>query len=214
MRLNYIGNSDIREVLRADMIARGLSDPGRDLRWTRANSYELDVPNDVGAFLLSFGDFATDSELSFGENLIDAFGGRLLGVAELQWAQTTTAAGGSPATIFGAQVEIEATGKPIRVSWDGPSQNSTAGQGVQFFLYETIDEVATLIYTMFPFRGSSATGGAIQDANLAIALSMSRIRIPKRGLVVYNMKFARFTSGTGAVGAAPTLPATLSVTEL
>lgn len=209
MRLNYIGNSDIREVKRADMLARGLSDPGRDLIWTKANGYELDVPNDVAAFLLAFfGDFVTDDALDFGTTLNDAFGGRLAGVAELQFAQSNSTS--TLASLFGCQVEVEAVGRPFRVAFSIPSQNSTAGQGAQWIVQESLDggQSWTTVDSDFPFDGGSTA------ANLPIRRMLECTRIPPPGLVIYRLQFARFTSGVGTAGCSAVSPGTLSVTEL
>lgn len=206
MRVNYIGSDDFRIVRRTDMVSRGLSDPGQDLVWSKLNSYELDLPNDVAAFLLAYsGEFADDDSLSFGAAVREAFSGRLLGVAELQLAQTNATS--TMALIPGAQVEVECSGKPLRVAFDFPSSNSTTGQGGNYLMEESLDGVTfASINTALAFAGSIA--------NLVMLYSIMATRTPAAGLVVYRMKFARFTSGTVSCGSSTGIPATLSVTEL
>lgn len=209
MRVNYIGTSDVREVKRTTILALGLSDPGQDLIWNKANGYEREIPSDIGAYLLaSSGEFLTDEQMDFGEVLASSFGGRLLGIAELQFAQTNSTS--TLANLFGAQVEVEATGRPLRVAFSIASENSVAGQGAQWMVRESVDGGAnySIIDSDFPFDGGSTA------ANLPIRRMLESTRIPSPGLVIYNVQFARFTSGVGMAFASTTLPCTLSVTEL
>ena len=66
-RINYIGSANARVITRANLTGAGLPDPGVDLVWNKANSYELDVDNLTALFLIAQGDFLTDDALNFGE---------------------------------------------------------------------------------------------------------------------------------------------------
>lgn len=67
VRINYIGNSNVRIIKRADVLGHGLTDPLADLQWDRSNSYERDVSNDLAAFLIAQGDFQSDDGMNFGQ---------------------------------------------------------------------------------------------------------------------------------------------------
>lgn len=182
------------------MVNRGLSDPGQNMIWSKLNSYELDVPNDVAAFLLSNdGDFQSDDGLDFGEVINDAFGGRLLGVAELQ--QAFANATSTATTVPGFQIEVEAIGKPIKVDFSGLINNTATSQGTAVTLLED----GTAIGLAFPI--AAVVGQSMY-------LNMSATRIPQSGLHVYSVQIARYTSGTSSLLGGATLPATLTATEL
>lgn len=209
VRVNYIGDSTVRRIDRSVILGLGLSDPGRDLVWNRANGLELDVPNDVAAFLFAFaGEFVSDDNLNFGDAVNTAFSGRMLGAAEVQYFQTNSTSTLAP--LFGAQVEVESSGRLLEVKFSIPSQNSTPGQGAQWTVSESIDgAAATTIDIDFPFDGGSSA------ANLPIRRLLTTTRMPPpQKLVVYKVTFARFTAGVAAAGVAATIPATLSVVEL
>lgn len=201
LRINYLGSADRRVIERLDLMGRGLTDPGADLVWSRANSYEQVVPNDVGAFLLAQGEFATDDNLDYGDALADAIGGRLLGVAIVEYNVTTTASGASPIVIPGMQVEIEAAGRPLKVELSALFNNATAAQGCQVFLRED----GVNIQMGFPIQ---------QAAGIGEMLTTQVSRQPAAGLHIYSVHLGRFTSGTAGVVGAETIPATLMVTEL
>lgn len=71
MRLiNYVGEGDVREISRASIIAAGLPDPGVDLVWNHANGFELNVADQVAAYLLAADtSFQDDAGLDFGDLL-------------------------------------------------------------------------------------------------------------------------------------------------
>lgn len=52
MTIEYVGPADVRTVRRVDLVEAGLSDPGVDLTWNRANNYEVNVSDATGVWLM------------------------------------------------------------------------------------------------------------------------------------------------------------------
>lgn len=67
-RINYVGPADSRVIARATVIAAGLPDPGVDLVWSKMNSFELDLGDDVALWAVAADrHLVEDGGLDFGD---------------------------------------------------------------------------------------------------------------------------------------------------
>lgn len=205
--INYVGIADTRIVSRADVLAHGLPDPGRDLVWDKDNGYEITVYDAIAVWLMAQGDFEDEADDSFGEVFDSTH--EILGSASIQTSFTSTAASASPTWLPGAACSFEVKDRPVKVTWSGLWSNTTAGQGVQILLYR--DAAAAAI-----------TGGILDDnatpsnpgANIPTAVTRVITKTLTPGTHTYQLFFAKFLSGTATALGAANSPITLLVEQI
>lgn len=110
--VRYIGKADTRRVSAADFTAAGLV--WSDLVWNKANGFEVNVGDDIAAFLLTQGSFELETEEVFGD-LFPSSGRRLGGFVGVPGSQVDLTTVNEVKDIPGAVVTFDKGVRPIRL---------------------------------------------------------------------------------------------------